>query len=672
MPPLRDAREYRIHIVRRARNRTGKSAYASYWTQRMQTNPSSRYFRFVTPFLVLGLADGLINAVSRIAENHYFEQSLGYLAVELARSQINAGLLFALLCSTALYGLVAVSPLRSRKGAAARFAVWLCISVGFLLIASRIFDGHDWSAKMVSIGIWRGWYSETMVLKLPLPLIAWRWIDGAYHQPLATAATALLLPSLVATLVALAGRRPRTMNARWWLQTGLDRLFVAALAVVVAVGAIANLAAALKAPQVAARPANVIWISWDSTRADHLSCYGYAKPTTPSLDGFAEQAVLFESAFAQHNWTRPSYASMFTGLYKWDIPGTRLDPGQPTLTEILKNHGYKTIGFSQNPNLDAELGFDQGFDSYVQLPGRSTAGLMNHFALKAVRDLAGSQEPFFLFIQYQEPHWPYRLDSGYVNQFAGSQEVVGQDEIQDLMWHHGAGWDPAQPGVERKLAYISGLYDADLRATDEALGELLRALRADQDLWANSLVIFNADHGDELGERGGFGHGHMNLYAELTRVPLLIRFPDAMGIQPRRYRRPVQGVDLFPTVLDVAGIELPQHLRGRSLVELADAEAREGYAVSFQAELVSVRDAMRTVVVDGRSGRVERYHRGKDPAEMVALAATAADAGFAELEDEAKRLSAQSLRRLAEQAGEADPAMREDLVRRLRALGYLQ
>ena len=115
-------------------------------------------------------------------------------------------------------------------------------------------------------------------------------------------------------------------------------------------------------------PVNIIWITWDSTRADHLSSYGYPRPTSPQLDAFAEQAVLFETAIAQHNWTQPSYASMLTSLHFWQMPGWALSPDNVTLAEILQESGYDTFGFVQNPNLAAELHFDQGFDLYERLP----------------------------------------------------------------------------------------------------------------------------------------------------------------------------------------------------------------------------------------------------------------------------------------------------------------
>ena len=124
-------------------------------------------------------------------------------------------------------------------------------------------------------------------------------------------------------------------------------------------------------------PVNIIWITWDSTRADHLSSYGYPRPTSPHLDALAEQAVLFETAIAQHNWTQPSYASMLTSLHFWQMPGWALSPDNVTLSEILQESGYDTFGFVQNPNLAAELHFDQGFDIYERLPDNTTPGEMN-------------------------------------------------------------------------------------------------------------------------------------------------------------------------------------------------------------------------------------------------------------------------------------------------------
>lgn len=339
-------------------------------------------------------------------------------------------------------------------------------------------------------------------------------------------------------------------------------VFLAALILGLAV----NVAAWSKHPEKPGRPLNVIFVTWDSTRADHLSCYGYSRPTSPHLDEFAKDAVLFETAISQHNWTRPSYTSMFTGLHNWDLPGHRLELPQLTLAEVLKSNGYRTFSYVQNPNLDAELDFNQGFDFYSRLSGSLPSQSMNHFALKRIDSISRHQDPLFLFIHYQEPHYPYREDNPFVDGFLQSRpHLLSEGQINRIMRSNGKkGWDATESDAQEKVQYLLDMYDASIRNTDEALGELIGVLKK-KGLWENSLIIFNSDHGDEFCDRGQFGHAHKNLHPELTFVPFVIRFPNELGISPQRISVPVQNLDIFPTVLGVTGIPQTRRLSGRNL-----------------------------------------------------------------------------------------------------------
>lgn len=417
---------------------------------------------------------------------------------------------------------------------------------------------------------------------------------------------------------------------------------------------------------------NIIWVTWDSTRADHLSSYGYARPTSPNVDALAEQAVLFETAIAQHNWTQPSYASMLTSLHFWQMPGWTLSPDNLTLSEILAAHGYDTFGFVQNPNLAADFHFDQGFDVYERLPDSTTPGEMNDLVLPRLPGLAAAQRPFFLFVHYQGPHFPYREDNPFNEEFVGAAEVLlTAQEGLDAMASHGAVW----AADEAKVAYLTDMYDASIRATDAALGELVAAL--DQaGLWEDSLVIFNSDHGDEFYDRGEFGHATYNVYPELTFVPLIVRFPARMAIAPRRVTASVQNLDIAPTVLDVVGIPVPGHFVGASLLPLDEVGSdADRLAYSNIGAYVAIRSSTRTLVhhyggdPEAAAGPLV-YDRGADPRERRPLSASNDAAGAMLYERGLQWYQIIQAQEQLDMAGKTE--LSEELAAALRALGYLR
>jgi len=353
-------------------------------------------------------------------------------------------------------------------------------------------------------------------------------------------------------------------------------------------------------PSSAARRPNVILIVLDATRAANLSLYGYERPTTPRLERFAEGAIVYERAIATSCWSLPCHASIFTGLYPSahgaDDQHQFLDQRHPTMAGILADAGYQTIGLCEKRDVGPTTGADRGFQRFDQRHG-SRSGLLtrrleNGFGrLTGTRDaglartsrkmrallpkLAASEEPFFLFVSTVESHIPYRPPRRY-DMFRPPGVTRRQaGRVNQDRWAYMSGRVPMEP---EDFETLRALYDAGIRYADAALGrwfEWLEALR----LLDDTMVIVTADHGENLGEHGLMAHGYC-LYDTVIRVPLIIRYPADVAA-PGRVTHQVQGVDLLPTVLSLAGVEAPSGvgLAGHDLL----SSTRHDYTVAEQA-----------------------------------------------------------------------------------------
>jgi arylsulfatase A-like enzyme len=321
---------------------------------------------------------------------------------------------------------------------------------------------------------------------------------------------------------------------------------------------------------------NIVFIVLDTVRADHLSAYGYHRPTTPNIDRLARRGVLFENAIAPTSWTLASHASMFTGLLPhqngadWWIP---LPRGPRTLAGALGSSGYQTVGFVANFNYCQKgWGIDRGFSVYRDdsesllrnLAGtllgttviqpvyqtfcrfdyleRQDARETNHQVLRWLRSPPSS--PYFLFINYFDTHEPYLTQAPYDRRFGKISNRLVHKLFDDLQL----------PGSPRDItpadrATLTAAYDNCLAFLDAQVGRLLDDLDKTPE-GRNTIVIVTSDHGEEFGEQGVYSHGY-NLYREAIHVPLIIAGP---GIpQDVRIRHLVRTRDLFSTVLDFAG-----------------------------------------------------------------------------------------------------------------------
>ncbi len=339
---------------------------------------------------------------------------------------------------------------------------------------------------------------------------------------------------------------------------------VAALGVAGAVALVAAIVLVLRRPPPEARP-NVLLITIDTLRADHVSAYGCARRTTPHLDALAAQGALFEVAYAPAATTGPSHATLFTSLYPARhgvlTNGVPFACTEPALSEVLTGKGYDTAAVVSSFVLSRRFAWNRGFahfdDSFtradasvvtetwegVPVEGGALDQRANRATDKAIAWLAGRPaggRPFFLWVHYFDPHTPYDPPAADLAAFPGDDR------------------DPLQAAIRR--------YDGEIHFADREIGRLLGFLAARPE-GGNLLVVIAGDHGEGLMDHGHVHHG-LSLYEEDTRVPLIVRFPGRVkaGVH---VGEPVELLDVAPTILDLLGVDaraLPAE--GRSLTPL--------------------------------------------------------------------------------------------------------
>ena len=351
----------------------------------------------------------------------------------------------------------------------------------------------------------------------------------------------------------------------------------------------------LAAQSDAARP-NVLFVSLDTLAARHMSLYGYEQPTTPRMQAFAADAVVFEHAWSNAPWTVPSYVSQLFGLYPdtlrygprrgqgslfgYSLPRTRI-----TLAEILQQAGYATAAFVDSPWLQASHGFDQGFahfDSRASEVGLEDVDGGLRLVLERARpwlqEASAGDAPWFLFLQAVDVHAPYTPPSSAAGEL-GPYEPGPELPVAPLGGVFSAfppyvvrAGDPeavlperAQPGP------FTQAYDEEILAVDRMLGDYLDELEA-SGLLENTLVVISADHGESMTEHEWF-FDHGPLYEEVLHVPLVVRPPGGIA-GGRRVRASVQLVDLYPTFAELVGWEPPAWAHGASLQPYLDGGER--------------------------------------------------------------------------------------------------
>jgi arylsulfatase A-like enzyme len=324
---------------------------------------------------------------------------------------------------------------------------------------------------------------------------------------------------------------------------------------------------------------HIILYTVDCLRADHLGVYRYPLPTSPRIDGFARDAVVFDDARATTSWTRPAVASLLTGRYPGKLgvlaPADVLPARETTLPELLRSAGYTTAAIVTNGNLAPEFGLAQGFDSYLHLKEdlsrpsvHQDASRLHEEAVRWIESRDASR-PFFLYLHATDPHAPYVPDPEFRQRFAGRLEDPTLGSLGSLAEF---GRLRVVPSEQERLDLVA-LYDAEIAFVDREFGRLLDFLK-ERGLYAEALVGFVADHGEEFREHGWWEHGK-TLYDEQLRVPLLLKYPGSWA-SGTRVAAPASQVDLLPTLLSHLALPVPPASDGVDLTPFV----REGFDAS--------------------------------------------------------------------------------------------
>lgn len=394
-------------------------------------------------------------------------------------------------------------------------------------------------------------------------------------------------------------------------------------------------------------PPNVVIIVMDTARQDRLSCYGYNRDTSPRLRELAKTSTVFSNAYSTSSWTSPAHASLFTGLYSIAHGVTqehwKMSDDLVTLAEVLSQHGYETVGISENPLLSDRNGFNQGFSTYYMTwridralsrpaSGRQseTGNTATDIFLKTVR--RSSRRPFFIFVNLIEPHSPYDSSKQFKNEFVTDREIP---LVLNMWQEHYLG---RRVLTEAEIRHLSELYDAELLYTDYLVGMMMDELKASGH-WDDTFFIVTSDHGENIGDHGHMDHA-FSLYETLIKIPLIIRYPARFG-SGSADGRPVQLTDVFPTVLEATGVNgeaFPN--QGLSLLSgrfPADRAIFTEYYWPKQAltcfnevdradpALLPFKRRLRSVITGGMKliwgsdGRHEVFNLAEDPDELVNL-----------------------------------------------------
>lgn len=317
---------------------------------------------------------------------------------------------------------------------------------------------------------------------------------------------------------------------------------------------------------------NVVIYLIDTLRYDKITAYNpKSSVKTPNLDAFAKDGTLYEAAYDTENWTKPSTATILTGLYpethkaKEDV--SKLPQSAIMLSEHLQDNGFKTGSFIANGYVSDAFGFKQGWDhytNYIREKRPTDAGILVKEAMEWV-DTVGD-ERFFAYIHTIDPHVPYSAPKGWKHKFA-DRNYDGHIKPQ-ATGNQLADIKKGKLELNAKdKRYLEKLYDEEIAYNDAMFGKLIEGLK-ERKLYDNTLIIVLVDHGEEFWDHGSVGHGH-NLHEELVHTPLLVRYPNKVA-EGRRVKHVVSAADVFPTVSDVVGLSKPKSIEGNSFADTFD------------------------------------------------------------------------------------------------------
>lgn len=396
----------------------------------------------------------------------------------------------------------------------------------------------------------------------------------------------------------------------------------------------------------ACRGCNVIFIGFDSLQAAHVHHLGYPRETTPTLDRLAGEGFSFSQAISPASWTVPGFMSVFTSTFpsvhkvvnRWavytktqKIPSNlkKLSPNIKTITEIMKDHGYRTGGFTGDAGVSGAIGYNQGFEVYTD--EKLFGGMDN--SLNHTRSWLDQHkgEKFFMFFHGYDVHGQFDIASGYQSPFAPQVyhgPYKGTKAEQAKLREEGLK-NGAISLTAADVAFWRAWYDGKIRDADARLGAFIEEL-SKRGLLDHTVIVLFADHGTEFYEHKRFDHGY-TLYDELVRVPLIIRIPGVRG--GRIISQQVSTLDVVPAILEILGLNpgepFKSQMQGQSLVSLLTDTKRPGHDVFIETDYRNYthKRAIRTddgwkFILTLESGQEELYSLKPDPQEQNNLIGT--------------------------------------------------
>ena len=426
---------------------------------------------------------------------------------------------------------------------------------------------------------------------------------------------------------------------------------------------------------------NIIFITVDTLRADRLGGYGCSRATSPQVDRFAQDALLFERCLSHAPVTSSSFASILSGFLPHEtkvLENNPLPPEVETLPEILQREQYKTAAVVSNYVLRRRNGWAKGFMVYddrmdeLELVRRSPERIAQGTTDRAIELLRQfQQERLFMWVHYQDPHGPYTPPARYAKMFLDANQEPRNVEVNRSLSGRGGIPSYQKLGEHRNLHYYVAQYDGEIRYFDEHFGRLMDALKQ-LGLYEEALIIFSSDHGEGLGEHNYyFAHGE-NLYAQLMHVPLIIRYGKHLTGRRTDF---VQHLDIVPTIFEVLGRKVDSRFRGRDL-----RRKHPGDKEIF-AEMASpmVKDGLKFSLVFGglkliytpRFRQYELFDLNRDPAETSDLAKDASyQDRLADLRTRLERVGREDL--LGLNIVNKPQPLTDEEREKLRSLGYVQ
>jgi len=429
---------------------------------------------------------------------------------------------------------------------------------------------------------------------------------------------------------------------------------------------------------VAPRTFNVMIYVVDALRADALQPYGYARETSPFLQRHASECMVFQDALGSSSWTKPSVASLLTGLTPIDHQTVAHDrilhAKLVTIAERLPD--FHRVFITAHHVLAGDSGFTQGFDVVDDTSASGkTSEPVDARLRERLRDAASSKKPLLLYVHTGDTHYPYRPVAPFdrLVQHTGSPLEAADNQasrgfINELK-KDGSDLTP------RDVAYLRSLYDAEVARADHYFGKAVQELKQ-RGMFDDTLIIFTADHGEEFRDHGGFLHGH-TLYQEVVRLPWIVKPPKGMG-SPGAVKARIRQIDMVPTLLELLGRKVPAELQGRSYAALF-------FGGTYSADTAFAETRLGERIVSATSGpwrlivrspgnpareRRELYNLVSDPSEMTSVAAEHPfEVGF--LRQELRRWSYESASRRSPDLAGATTVLSEKEIEDLKDLGYL-